>query len=113
SESQFRRIRCRARFSESVPRSVSATAGLRPAGRTNASAPTRSTSRTAPAALRILILRIPRYNFAEHQPKVRRHCQIAALVRLRPIEPRPAPINFAAFNRPAEDEHHVGVAVVG
>ena len=63
--------------------------------------------------LQIPIPQIPRHNFAKHQPEVRRHCQIAAFVQLRRVKPQSAPTHSAALHRPAEDEHYIGVAVVG
>ena len=63
--------------------------------------------------LQILIPQIARHDFAEHQPEVRGHGQIAAFIQLRLVEPRPTAIDFAALHRTAKYEHYVGVAVVG
>ncbi len=50
---------------------------------------------------------------ANHVPEVRGQGQVTAFIELGLIEAGPAAVDFAAFHRTAQDEHHVGVAVVG
>src|ERR1019366_8850442 len=51
--------------------------------------PSRLAFKSRKHRLQILIPQIPRHDFAEHQPEVSRHGQIAAFVSLRLVEPRP------------------------
>src|ERR1700722_3396124 len=61
----------------------------------------------------ILVAQVPRDGFADYLAKVGGEREVAAFVELRLIEPRPASVDFSAFHRTAENEHDVGVAVVG
>src|SRR6185437_277302 len=51
--------------------------------------------------------------FAQHRTEVGGYGQIAVLVQMIAAQPRPVAVNFAALHPAAEDEHHVGMAVVG
>src|ERR1700720_1996073 len=51
--------------------------------------------------------------FAQHPAEVCGYREVAALVKLRLVKPRPAPVNFAPFDRAAHHEHYVGVTVIG
>src|SRR5271169_6692875 len=55
---------------------------------------------------------MPRHSFAEHLPKVRSQRQIAPLIKLRLIKPRPTPVDLATFYGTTQDEHHISVAMI-
>ena len=52
-------------------------------------------------------------NFAEDLAEVGGDGEVAAFVELLVVQAGPAAVDFAAFDLAAEDEHGVGVAVVG
>ena len=56
---------------------------------------------------------MPRYGFADYLAEVGGQGEVAAFIELRLIEARPAAVDFASLDWAAQDEHHVGVAVVG
>ena len=51
--------------------------------------------------------------FSNYLAEVRRQSEVAAFVELRLVEAGPAAVHLAALHRAAENEHHIGVAVVG
>ncbi len=52
-------------------------------------------------------------DFAEHVAEVGRQSEVAPVVEFVGVESRPLAVNFPAARRAADDEHGVGVAVVG
>src|SRR5258708_18817978 len=60
-----------------------------------------------------LISKVVIHGLAEYLPEVRRDRQIAALVEVLLLKSGPASVNLAAFDGTTQDEHDVGVSVVG
>src|SRR5262245_43874146 len=52
-------------------------------------------------------------DFGEDGTEVRRHRQVASLIALLPLEPRPAPINLSTSHRAADDHHRVAMPMIG
>src|ERR1017187_4215839 len=63
--------------------------------------------------VQVCVAEMARQCFAQHTAKIGGQRQIAAFIELRWIEARPASVNPSAAHRPTEDEHHIGVAVIG
>ena len=61
----------------------------------------------------VLVAHVAGDGFSNHLAEVRGQRQIAAFVELRLVKARPASVDFAALHRAAQNEHYVGVAVVG
>src|SRR6202007_2245310 len=60
-----------------------------------------------------LVSQMPCDGFSDHLAEVGGQREVAAFVELRLIESRPAPIKLATPHWPAENEHHIGVAMIG
>src|SRR6516162_3924256 len=60
-----------------------------------------------------MVAQVPGDGFAKDSPKVRGQRQVSAFVKLRLVQSRPGSVNTATAYRAAEDEHDVGVAVIG
>src|SRR5579859_2416783 len=52
------------------------------------------------------------HGFTQHLPEIRSDGQVASFVKLFWLKTRPASVHSAAFYRPAQNKHHVGMAVV-
>src|ERR1035438_1930049 len=63
--------------------------------------------------VQMCVAEMARDRFAQQAAKVGGEHQIAAFVELGWIEAGPASVNSSAAHRAAEDEHHIGVAVIG
>src|SRR5258708_38329875 len=51
--------------------------------------------------------------FAEHLAEIGGYGEVAAFVEMFGLQPGPASVDFAAFDRASENEHDIGVAVAG
>src|SRR5205085_11107166 len=64
-------------------------------------------------AIQVVITHMVIDGFAQHAAKVGSDSQVAAFPETVVVETRPLAIDLATFYRAAEDEHDVGVSVVG
>ena len=51
--------------------------------------------------------------FSNYLTEVRGKSEVAAFIELRLVESRPAAVHLAALHRAAENEHDIGMAVIG
>src|SRR5581483_4176380 len=64
-------------------------------------------------ASQLLIAKMIGHSFTQHLAEIRGDGQIAPFIKLSLLQAGPAAVNLAAFHRPAQDKHYVGVAMVG
>src|SRR5271157_20465 len=63
--------------------------------------------------VQIGVAEVARDGLAKHAPEVGREREVTSFVELRRVEAGPASVNAAAAHRSAQDEHDVGMPVVG
>src|SRR6185312_2784440 len=72
----------------------------------------RRTSKPRKHRFQVLIPQMPAHGFTKHLAEISGQRQIASFVELFRSKSRPAAVNLASFHRPAENEHHVRMAVI-
>src|SRR5689334_22539901 len=63
--------------------------------------------------LQVLVSQVTVHGFTEHGAEVGGQREIASFIELRLFQPGPASIDFSAFNRTADNKHHIRVTVIG